>query len=157
VRSKNTGIGGRRVLEGRQDRHLHPCRAEGALVPLHPLEILLVEQNVLVLGDGKAFHQVAAGDVFTGADVDCLHLDAVAGGAIDQIEAEVSASLMAGYKATGQVTEKARGPPTTDEQPFQPPQRGVRPQGPQRGLNGLQGDATASTRLEWMGTPNEQA
>ena len=54
---------------------------------LHRVELVLVEQDVFALGDLVALHQVAARDLFAGAGVDGLHLDAVVGLGIDQIEA----------------------------------------------------------------------
>ena len=54
---------------------------------LHRVELFLGEQDILALGDLEALHQVAARDFLAGAGVDGLHLDAVVGLGIDQIEA----------------------------------------------------------------------
>ena len=54
---------------------------------LHRLEVLLVEEDVLVLGDLVAFHKFGARDLVAGAGVDSLHADAIVGRRIDEVEA----------------------------------------------------------------------
>ena len=55
---------------------------------LHRVELVLVEQHVLALGDLEALDQVGPRDLLAGAGVDGLHLDAVVGLGIDQVEAD---------------------------------------------------------------------
>ena len=57
---------------------------------LHRVELLLVEQDILALGDLEALHcrPLAARDLLVGAGVDGLHADAVVGLGVDQVEAD---------------------------------------------------------------------
>jgi hypothetical protein len=73
---------------------------------LHRFEVLLVEDDVLVLGDLVALHQIAARNLFAGAGVDGLHFDAVVSLRIDEVEAD--GLRLAGRRIEGNRTSDKR-------------------------------------------------
>jgi hypothetical protein len=60
--------------------------------------------SALVLGDREAPHQVGALDGATGAGIDRLHANAIAGPGVDQVETDVRRAFDGGVERTGQAT-----------------------------------------------------
>jgi hypothetical protein len=54
---------------------------------LHGIELFLVEQHVLALGDVEPLHQITARAHLASAGIDGLHADAVVGLGFDHVEA----------------------------------------------------------------------
>jgi len=59
---------------------------------LRALKVLAVEDDV-ALGDLVALDQIKSADPLSGANVESLHLDAIVGQGIDEVEAAISALL----------------------------------------------------------------
>jgi hypothetical protein len=51
------------------------------------LELVLFQEDVFVLGDLVAFHEIAARHFLTGAGIDVLHANPIVGGGVYEVEA----------------------------------------------------------------------